>query len=99
LRQLVEFIGQNPHVTCGAIVEHWRGQEDQKHLAKLAAQSLVIPEEGIEAEFCDVVSKLISQHQEQLVDGLLAKAHLGELTQEEKQQLQQALATRDGSKN
>lgn len=99
LRQLVEFIGQNPHVTCGAIVEHWRDQESGKHLAKLAAQPLVIPEEGIEAEFCDVVSKLISHHQEQLVDGLLAKAHLGELTQEEKLQLQEVLAAREGSRN
>ena len=99
LRQLVELIGQNPHVTCGAIVEHWRDQESGKHLAKLAAQPLVIPEEGIEAEFCDVVSKLISHHQEQLVDGLLAKAHLGELTQEEKLQLQEVLAAREGSRN
>ena len=99
LRQLVEFIGENPHVTCGGIVEHWRGQDDQKHLAKLAAQPLVIPEEGIEAEFRDVVSKLVLHHQEQLVDGLLAKAHLGELTQEEKQQLQQVLIAREGNRN
>lgn len=94
LRQLVEFIGENPHITCGAIVEHWREEEAGRHLAKLAAQPLVIPEEGLEDEFRDVVSKLASQHQEQLVDGLLAKAHLGELTDEEKQQLQQALASR-----
>jgi DNA primase len=99
LRQLVEFIGQNPHVTCGGIVEHWRGQDDQKHLAKLAAQPLVIPEEGIEAEFRDVVSKLVLHHQEQLVDGLLAKAHLGELTLEEKQQLQQVLIAREENRN
>jgi len=99
LRQLVEYIGKNPHINCGAIVEHWRGQGEQKHLAKLAAQPLVIPEEGIEAEFRDVVSKLASHHQEQLVDGLIAKAHLGELTQEEKQQLQQVLTAREASRN
>ena len=95
LRQLVEFISKNPHITCGAIVEHWREEEAGRHLSRLAAQPLVIPEEGLEDEFRDVVSKLVSQLQDQLVDGLLAKAHLGELTIEEKQQLQQALASRD----
>ncbi len=99
LRQLVEFISKNPHITCGAIVEHWREDEAGRHLAKLATQPLVIPEEGLEDEFRDVVSKLASQHQEQLVDGLLAKAHLGDLTAEEKQQLQQALASKDQPEN
>jgi DNA primase len=95
LRQLVEFIGKNPHITCGGIVEHWREEEAGRHLAKLAAQPLVIPEEGLDDEFSDVVSKLASQHQDQLVDGLLAKAHLGDLTDDEKQQLQQALTSND----
>jgi predicted DNA binding protein len=61
----------------------------------LATQPIVIPEEGLENEFRDVVSKLVSQHQEQLVDGLLAKAHLGELTDFEKQQLQQAFTNKE----
>ena len=99
LRQLLEFVSKNPHVSCGAIVEHWREEEAGQHLAKLAIQPMVIPDDGLEAEFCDVISKLLSQHQEQLVDGLLAKAHLGELTDEEKQQLQQALASKDEARS
>jgi DNA primase len=95
LRQLVEFIGKNPHISCGGIVEHWRDEEAGVHLARLAAQPLVLPEEGLEDEFRDVVSKLASQHQEQLVDGLLAKAHLGDLTDDEKLQLQQALTSKE----
>ena len=99
LCQVVEFISKNPHITCGAIVEHWREEESGRHLAKLATQPIVIPEEGLENEFRDVVSKLMSQHQEQLVDGLLAKAHLGELTDIEKQQLQQALTSKEESED
>ena len=95
LRQLVEFISENPHVSCGVIVEHWRDQEAGKHLAKLAAQPLVIPDEGLETEFKDVVARLVAQYREQLLDGLLAKAHLGGLSDEEKVQLQQALIDRD----
>jgi hypothetical protein len=54
----------------------------------------MVPEEGLEAEFRDVVAKLVAQRDEQRVDGLLAKARVGGLTDEEKIQLQQALASR-----
>ena len=96
LRQLVEYLRKNPHVTCGTIVEHWRGEDAGKHLAKLATQPLMVPEDGLETEFLDLVAKLASHHQDQLVDGLISKARLGDLSEQEKKQLQQALASRDG---
>jgi DNA primase len=94
LRELVELLRENPHIKCGAIVERWRDQDAGRHLAKLARQPLMVPEEGLEAEFRDVVAKLVAQRDEQRVDGLLAKARVGGLTDEEKIQLQQALASR-----
>jgi hypothetical protein len=53
-----------------------------------------VPEEGLENEFRDVVSKLVSQYQDQLVEGLISKARLGDLSDQEKLQLQQALAAK-----
>ena len=102
LRELLELLRQNPHLNCGGIVEHWRAgngaaQQSGRHLAKLASQPLMVPEAGLETEFRDVVAKLAAHRDEQAIDGLLAKARLGELTEEEKQQLQQALASRGGS--
>lgn len=101
LRELLELLRQNPHLNCGAIVEHWRSgdeseQEAGRHLAKLASQPLMAPEDGLETEFRDVLAKLAAHKDEQIVDGLLAKARLSGLTEEEKQQLQQALASRGG---
>lgn len=101
LRELLELLRQNPHLNCGAIVEHWRSgdeseQEAGRHLAKLASVPLMAPEDGLETEFRDVLTKLAAHKDEQIVDGLLAKARLSGLTEEEKQQLQQALASRGG---
>jgi DNA primase len=101
LRELLELLRQNPHLNCGAIVEHWRSgdeseQEAGRHLAKLASVPLMAPEDGLETEFRDVLAKLAAHKDEQIVDGLLAKARLSGLTEEEKQQLQQALASRGG---
>lgn len=58
LRQLVELLQQNPQLSCGGIVEHWRalGQnEEAGHLAKLAGQPMMVPDEGLETEFRDVI--------------------------------------------
>jgi len=92
LRQLVEFIRLNPQVSCGVLVEHWRDEAAGRHLAKLAAQPLTLPESGLAAEFRDLLTRLAAQADEQRVDALLAKARSGSLTDQEKTQLQQALA-------
>ncbi|NOX76477.1 MAG: DNA primase [Gammaproteobacteria bacterium] len=94
LRQLVEFARLNPHVSCGVIIEHWRHDDAGRHLAKLAAQPLVLPEDGIEAEFRDLLTSLAAQRDEQQLDALLGKARLGDLSEQEKRQLQQALAAK-----
>lgn len=99
LRQLVELLRRSPHFSCGSIVEHWRDEEIGRHLARLAVQPLMVPEAGLEVEFRDVVAKLVSQRDEQRLDGLLSKARLGSLTEAEKQQLQQAFAARGGDGN
>lgn len=96
LRELVELLRDNPHLTCGAIVEHWRDREAGRHLAKLAAQPVMVPEDGMEAEFKDVMAKLAAERHEQTLDGLLAKASLGDLSEDEKTQLQQVLASKGG---
>ncbi len=99
LQELLELLWQSPHLNCGAIIEHWRagGENEQRtgqHLAKLASQALMTPEDGLETEFRDLMAKLAARKDEQIVDALLAKARLSALTEEEKQQLQQALASK-----
>jgi DNA primase len=96
LRALVELLRKHPHMSCGAILEHWRDREEGKHLAKLARLPLAVPEEGLESELLDTQDALVKLREEQVLDRLIAKP-LGELTDEEKHKLKQVFASRGNS--
>jgi len=97
LQALIEILRARPHLKLGAVLEHWRGTQEGRHLARLAQQPLDLPEEGVEAEFADVMSHLAAQRSEQLLEGLLAKSRLDGLSDEEKATLKQILTARGGS--
>ena len=79
----------NPHLTTGAIVEHWRGSEEGRTLSKLAIQKL-ISQDGLEREFSDTMQRLDQQYLQQRVDYLSSKP-LKDLTIQEKSELRQLL--------
>jgi len=97
LQAMIELLRARPHLSCGAILEHWRGRDEGRHLARLAQMPVDVPDEGLAAEFADVMSHLASLRDEQALERLLAKSRLGALSDEEKHQLRQALAARNGS--
>ncbi|HEC20132.1 MAG TPA: DNA primase [Gammaproteobacteria bacterium] len=87
LLELVELLQQRPQLSCGAIVEHWRTQEklqEAGHLAKLASQPLMLPDNGLETEFVAVVAKLAALRDEQRWEHLQSKVQLGTATEAEK---------------
>ncbi|MBN4079123.1 DNA primase [Beggiatoa alba] len=87
LRQLVELLQQRPQLSCGGIVEHWRAQgqgEAAGHLSKLAAQPMLVPDEGLETEFRQRVAQLTVLRDEQRWEYLLSKLKMGSATDAEK---------------
>lgn len=89
LRQLVELLRQSPQLSCGAIVEHWRAQEQSQaagHLAKLAAQPMLLSGEGLETEFRQLVDKLTVLRDEQRWEYLLSRLQIGTATDAEKKE-------------
>ena len=95
LIELIEYIQSNPHVTTGGIIEHWRAQPEGKHLAKLAAVELLVPEMGLEAEFVDMIRFLENQHFEQRYVALERKLTLGvQLNAQELDEYKQLLKVR-----
>jgi len=87
LQELVELLQQSPQLSCGAIVEHWRAQEKREeagHLARLAGQPLMVPEDGLEAEFVAAVEKLAILRDEQRWEYLESKVQLGSASDAEK---------------
>ncbi len=87
LQELVELLQQNPQLSCGAIVEHWRAQgknEEARHLARLASQQLMVPEDGLETEFVAVVKQLVALKDEQRWEYLQSRVQLGSASDAEK---------------
>lgn len=89
LIELLELIQANPHFSTGGLIEHWRGTDEGRTLAKLAAQKSVM-QDGLEKEFCDTLQRLDQQHLKQRVDYLSSKP-LKDLTFQEKSELRQLL--------
>ncbi|HHJ14125.1 MAG TPA: DNA primase [Gammaproteobacteria bacterium] len=94
LLELLEKAGQNPHIRTGALIEHWRGREDQRHLARLAGTALDLPETGLEAEFRDALVRLAEQRREWRTSALLEAGRSRELDAAEKAELRRLLAAR-----
>lgn len=95
LVQLIQQAKQNPQMTTGGILEHWRDKEDGKTLAKLAQWEHMIPEAGLQHEFLGAIKNLNKLAQKQVIDRLLDKAAQTGLSPEEKQTLTGLINTKD----
>ncbi len=91
LRELLEITRAQPHLTTGALLEHWRNSEQGQHLNKLAGLRLQVPEEGMGQELQGALQRLTQQHRKREVDRLLNESRIRSLTDNEKTKLQQLL--------
>ena len=89
LVELLELIQSTPHISCGAILEHWRTRAEGRHLSKLAGAAVTAPEEGLETEFKGALTLLDKQRIEQEYTHLLRKSETTPLTTDEKQRITQ----------
>ena len=87
LRELLELLQTQPNITTVALLERWRDRSEGKHLAKLTASLLPLPDEGQEREFKDTLAYLSSQSSQLEWEALVTKAGKEGLDEEEKQRL------------
>jgi len=87
LAKLLKLLKNNPTITTGGILEHWRESKAAETLGKLAFQQLIIPANGIEAELLDILKKIPQLAHEQQIQHLSAKANQEGLTGQEKENL------------
>ncbi|MDH5408281.1 MAG: DNA primase, partial [Gammaproteobacteria bacterium] len=93
LIQLLEMIQQQPHISSAVLLERWRNTEHWPHLEKLLAwDPMQNAGVDVELEFQASLTNLMSSRHEHRVDALLARADLGDLSAEEKQELKQLLS-------
>ena len=96
LQELLELLQQNPNLTTGAILEHWREREEGRYLGKLLRQEPLVPEDGVQAQFQHILEHLEKRNLEQQAEQLLQKSRHGSLSSEEKQRLNALLLALQG---
>jgi DNA primase len=94
LQELLEILQTQPNLKPAALLERWRGREEEKHLIKLSALMFPLQEEGLATEFVATLKSLDAKQHELETDQLLQKAQSTGLSDAEKQRLNQLLKSR-----
>ncbi len=92
LAEMLDLLRQRPHLSTAALLEHWRGSEQGKHLFALAQRDMLLSAEqdDLEREFSDTLARLTQVLRQQRLRELGQK-DLRELTEEEKIEWNQLL--------
>lgn len=90
LKDLLDFLTLRPDVTTGAILEHWRGTDEEAHLAKLVTWPLTLSVTHMESELLGTIHILQTEANARRVDDLLSR-RLEDLSAEERRELVQGL--------
>ncbi|OUR60075.1 DNA primase [Colwellia sp. 39_35_sub15_T18] len=91
LNQLLSLCQQNPDIKTPQLLEYFRDTEQGKQLAKLMCWQHHVEADAATDVFLDSIEKLLNNFVEQRAEILLQKARTGQMTQQEKQELQAIL--------
>lgn len=91
LMQVLAVCQQNPSIKSPQLLEYFRGTEQGAQLAKLMCWQHHVEAEAATDVFLDSIEKLLNNFVEQRAEVLLQKARAGQMTAEEKLELQAIL--------
>ncbi len=91
LNQLLSLCQQNPDIKTPQLLEYFRDTEQGKQLAKLMCWQHHVEADAATDVFLDSIEKLLNNFVEQRAEILLQKARIGQMTKQEKQELQAIL--------
>ncbi|HAV1325604.1 TPA: DNA primase [Vibrio parahaemolyticus] len=77
----------HPHINTGQLLEHWRNNQNEALLSRLASWDIPLDEDNQEEIFLDSLDKIIAQCVEKQIENLQAKARSVGLSAEEKREL------------
>jgi DNA primase len=93
-KNILQVVLDNRPANVAVLVELYRGTSEEKSIKALAFMDLLVPDEGIAAEFCDALDRLLAQARLAGLDRLLAKEKTSGLDQQEKELLRKLLANK-----
>ncbi len=88
LEEMLSLIQAHPELSTGALLERWRESPQAPYLFKLARWQHPLPEQEWEAEFNGALERIAAQGIEQRKQRLLDKSRAGELSAQERGELQ-----------
>ncbi|MBL0711941.1 MAG: DNA primase [Colwellia sp.] len=91
LNELLVLCQKNPDIKTAQLLEYFRDTEQGKQLAKLMCWQHHVEADAATDVFLDSIEKLLNNFIEQRAEVLLQKARLGQMTNQEKQELQAIL--------
>ncbi len=95
LKKIFELVKERPELTTGALLEYWRGEPEEAHLAKLAHTEHMIPEKGLIQEFQGLIKTFHKSVHEKTIETLLSKAAITGLSNEERLRLSELINTKN----
>lgn len=93
-KDLLHLLKGRPEISTAVILAHWEEETSRAHLERLATWVIPLPEDGWEAEFQGIVTRLGALVYEQLIERLLAKANQQGLSDAERTELQTLIQER-----
>ena len=94
LQELLELLWQQPNLNTGALLEHWRGRDEGRHLVKLAQWRPLVENLDLTAEFRGHIERIQQLLAETRISMLLDIERERLLNNDEKQELKILLQTR-----
>ncbi|HWQ95643.1 MAG TPA: DNA primase, partial [Gammaproteobacteria bacterium] len=88
LKEMLSLIQAHPELSTGALLERWRESPQAPYLFKLARWQHPLSEQEWEAEFSGALERIAAQGIEQRKQRLLDKSCAGELSDQERGELQ-----------
>ncbi|MGE0370465.1 MAG: DNA primase [Gammaproteobacteria bacterium] len=90
LVEMLDLLQDNPHFTTAIVLEHWRGHEHARSLARLAREESLVPYEELDREFLEALHRLQLGYVEQQI-GTLNSRSRDAWSQQEKEELTRLL--------
>jgi len=98
LTEIIEQISDRPDINTASLVEKWRDTPLFDSINELAGFSHNVPQNALRAEFIDILFFLSKQENENKIQLLIAKSKKTNLSDEEREELQNLLKNRHKSK-
>lgn len=87
IEKVLGILDENPGLTGGGILEHFRGAPEETFIANLMRWDTLLPQEGIRVEFSDALMRFEQHLKRKRLDELIKKSEKTQLSSEEREEM------------